>query len=260
MEDMPVGFRFYPTEEELVSFYLGNKLRGERPDIDLVIPVVNIYLHRPWELPQLAGVASYGDDEQWFYFMPGPENIARGGKPNRLTTEGYWKATGCPSLVFSINNRVIGEKRTMVFYTGRAPNGTKTEWKINEYKAVHGEASASAPLSDLELRQEFSLCRLYKKPKCDRAFDRRPLSVTAVRRRIAQQPPPQPPPDSVQTTAMILPQQDNNNPPANEMTGAGNISPAPEDAVIPSNNAMGTQVFWDNFTPIWDWEDCFNLL
>nr|GMD29950.1 NAC domain-containing protein 90-like [Ipomoea batatas]GMD35016.1 NAC domain-containing protein 90-like [Ipomoea batatas]GMD36726.1 NAC domain-containing protein 90-like [Ipomoea batatas] len=242
MEDMPVGFRFYPTEEELVSFYLGNKLRGERPDIGL-----------------LAGVASYGDDEQWFYFMPGPENIARGGKPNRLTTEGYWKATGCPSLVFSINNRVIGEKRTMVFYTGRAPNGTKTEWKINEYKAVHGAASASAPLSDLELRQEFSLCRLYKKPKCDRAFDRRPLGATAVRRRIAQQPPPQPPQDSVQMAAMILPQQDNN-PSANEMNGAGNSSPAPGDAVIPSNNAMGTQVFWDNLTPIWDWEDCFNLL
>nr|GMD29951.1 NAC domain-containing protein 90-like [Ipomoea batatas] len=252
MEDLPTGFRFYPTEEELVSFYLRNKIRGERPDIDLVIPVVNIYLHRPWELPQLAGVVGgHGDYEQWFYFVPGPENIARGGKPNRLTTEGYWKATGSPGLVFSLNNRVIGEKRTMVFYTGRAQNGTKTEWKINEYKAVRGDASASTPLSNLELCQEFSLCRLYKKSKCDRAFDRRPLDLTATRRRIAQ-PPPQ---DNVETTAIIV--QDG--PSATESAGARKISP-PGAAVIPSNNATTTPLYWDNFEPIWDWEDFFSLL
>ncbi|KAI6669798.1 hypothetical protein NL676_004683 [Syzygium grande] len=28
MEDHPTGFRFYPTEEELVSFYLHNQLEG----------------------------------------------------------------------------------------------------------------------------------------------------------------------------------------------------------------------------------------
>lgn len=39
----------------------------------------------------------------------------------------------------------------MVFYTGRSPNGTKTKWKINEYKAVHGDTSASTPLSNLEV-------------------------------------------------------------------------------------------------------------
>lgn len=32
----------------------------------------------------------------------------------------------------------------MVFYVGRAPNGTKTSWKMNEYKAIElGEASSS---------------------------------------------------------------------------------------------------------------------
>lgn len=52
MEDYPQGFRFSPTEEELVCFYLKHKLQGDREEIDAVIPVVNIYDHCPWDLPR----------------------------------------------------------------------------------------------------------------------------------------------------------------------------------------------------------------
>jgi hypothetical protein len=50
MEFTP-GFRFYPTEEELVSFYLHNKLEGKRPEIQRVIPDLGIYDIEPWHLP-----------------------------------------------------------------------------------------------------------------------------------------------------------------------------------------------------------------
>ncbi|KAK3005624.1 hypothetical protein RJ639_015645 [Escallonia herrerae] len=176
MEEMPPGFRFYPTEEELISFYLHKKLEdGGRQDLDRVIPVVEIYEFNPWDLPQLAGELCHGDPEQWFFFIPRQEKEARGGRPNRLTTTGYWKATGCPGQVYSSQNLVIGMKRTMVFYKGRAPSGRKTEWKMNEYIATEGEASSSS-IATPKL-QEFSLCRVYIKSKCLRAFDRRPLGV-----------------------------------------------------------------------------------
>ncbi|CAK9159053.1 unnamed protein product [Ilex paraguariensis] len=142
MEDLPPGFRFYPTEEELVSFYLQNKLKGRRQDLDLAIPAVDIYKYNPWDLPQFAGELCQGDPEQWFFFVPRQEREAHGGRPNRLTTIGYWKATGSPGNVYS-SNQIIGVKRTMVFYRGRAPGGRKTEWKMNEYKALAGEASSS---------------------------------------------------------------------------------------------------------------------
>lgn len=86
----------------------------------------------------------YGDPEQWFFFVPRQESEARGGRPRRLTTTGYWKATGSPNLVYSSNSRIIGEKRTMVFYNGRAPSGKKTEWKMNEYKISEGDASSAS--------------------------------------------------------------------------------------------------------------------
>ncbi|KAI8013255.1 NAC domain-containing protein 90 [Camellia lanceoleosa] len=178
MEDDRIapGFRFYPTEEELVSFYLQKKLEGRRQDLDLVIPVLYIYDVNPWDLPQFAGELCRKDPEQWFFFIPRQENEARGGRPNRLTTSGYWKATGSPGYVFSSQNRIIGMKRTMVFYKGRAPSGRKTEWKMNEYRAIEGEPSSSITTIP-PLRQEFSLCRVYIKSKCMRAFDRRPSAA-----------------------------------------------------------------------------------
>ncbi|OMO82355.1 No apical meristem (NAM) protein [Corchorus capsularis] len=178
MEDMPPGFRFYPTEEELVSFYLHNKLEGNRNDLnhlmDRVIPVVDIYDFNPWDLPQFSVLLCHKDPEQWFFFIPRQESEARGGRPKRLTSSGYWKATGSPGYVYSSNSRPIGVKRTMVFYNGRAPSGKKTEWKMNEYKAIEGEAPSSINGAPPSLRQEFSLCRVYKKSKCLRSFDRRP--------------------------------------------------------------------------------------
>lgn len=83
------------------------------------------------------------DTEQWFFFIPRQESEARGGRPKRLTNSGYWKATGSPNHVYSWDNRIIGIKRTMVFYSGRAPNGTKTDWKMNEYTAIKAETSSS---------------------------------------------------------------------------------------------------------------------
>ncbi|KDP37343.1 hypothetical protein JCGZ_06797 [Jatropha curcas] len=181
MENFAPGIRFYPTEEELLSFYLHHRLEAKQEDLirvmDRVIPVLYIYEFSPWQLPQFSGVYSRRDPEQWFFFIPRQESEARGGRPNRLTTDGYWKATGCPGYVYSSNNRCVGVKRTMVFYKGRAPRGRKTEWKMNEYKAIDREASSSSTGASLSLRHEFSLCRVYKKAKCLRSFDRRPVGM-----------------------------------------------------------------------------------
>ncbi|XP_050280228.1 NAC domain-containing protein 90 isoform X2 [Quercus robur] len=144
MEQLPPGFRFYPTEEELVSFYLHNKLEGKRPDVQRVIPVISIYDIEPWHLPKLSGEMCQADTEQWFFFTPRQEREARGGRPSRTTESGYWKATGSPGYVYSSDNRVIGVKKTMVFYKGKAPTGRKTKWKMNEYRAIEEVPSSSS--------------------------------------------------------------------------------------------------------------------
>ncbi|BAT90389.1 hypothetical protein LR48_Vigan08g135500 [Vigna angularis] len=186
MEDHPPGFRFFPTEEELVGFYLRNKLEASRNNaaavtaaIDRVIPVVDINALEPWNLPTLAGELCRGDTEQWFFFSPGQEREARGGRPSRTTTSGYWKATGSPGYVYSSDNRVIGVKKSMVFYKGKAPMGRKTKWKMNEYRAI------SNPVTP-QLRCEFSLYRVYIVSGSFRAFDRRPSEAEGAESRLHQ--------------------------------------------------------------------------
>nr|CAB3474892.1 unnamed protein product [Digitaria exilis] len=207
--DLPPGYRFYPTEEELICFYLRNKLDNLRDDIERVIPVVDVYSVDPPQLPEIhemmCGGAGEGD-ETWFYFCPRQEREARGGRPSRTTPSGYWKAAGTPGVVYSSSDRrAIGMKKTMVFYRGRAPSGAKTKWKMNEYRALQyydaptpaaaaavgndgssstsnahaAAAHASANVPPPQLRSEFSLCRLYTKSGTLRQFDRRPLAAAA---------------------------------------------------------------------------------
>ncbi|KAI3682403.1 hypothetical protein L1987_82366 [Smallanthus sonchifolius] len=124
-------------------------------------------------MAEYAGELCRGDPEQWFFFISRQEREARGGRPSRLTKSGYWKATGCSSVVYSSSNRSIGIRRSMVFYNGKAPSGKKTKWKMNEYKAFQQECSSN-PNTTPKLMQEVSLCRIYIKSNCLRAFDRRP--------------------------------------------------------------------------------------
>lgn len=47
---LPPGFRFHPTDEELVGYYLKRKVEGLEIELE-VIPEINLYKFDPWELP-----------------------------------------------------------------------------------------------------------------------------------------------------------------------------------------------------------------
>ena len=47
---LPPGFRFHPTDEELVIYYLKRKVNGKTIEFD-VINEVDLYKCEPWDLP-----------------------------------------------------------------------------------------------------------------------------------------------------------------------------------------------------------------
>jgi No apical meristem (NAM) protein len=51
LESLPLGYRFRPTDEELVNHYLKSKISGDGyPDVH-VIPEVDVSKCEPWDLP-----------------------------------------------------------------------------------------------------------------------------------------------------------------------------------------------------------------
>ena len=46
---VPPGFRFHPTDEELVDYYLRKKVASRRIDLD-VIKEIDLYKIEPWDL------------------------------------------------------------------------------------------------------------------------------------------------------------------------------------------------------------------
>jgi hypothetical protein len=47
---LPPGFRFHPTDVELVSYYLKRKIMGKKLFVE-AISVVELYKFAPWDLP-----------------------------------------------------------------------------------------------------------------------------------------------------------------------------------------------------------------
>ncbi|PIN25288.1 hypothetical protein CDL12_01970 [Handroanthus impetiginosus] len=150
----PPGFRFHPTDEELVLYYLKRKICCKRHRID-VIGETDVYKWEPEELPGISKLKT--GDRQWFFFSPRDRKYPNGARANRGTRHGYWKATG-KDRVISCGSRAVGIKKTLVFYRGRAPRGERTDWVMHEYTMDEEELKRCQTA-----KEYYALYKVYKK-------------------------------------------------------------------------------------------------
>ncbi|TQE00620.1 hypothetical protein C1H46_013747 [Malus baccata] len=155
---LPPGFRFHPSDEELIVHYLRNKMISHPLPAQLITEI-DLYKYNPWELPNKA---LFGEDE-WYFFSPRDRKYPNGERPNRTAALGYWKAAGSDKpILTSCGSKRIGVKKALVFYTGRAPKGVKTEWIMNEYRLLDCTVNPSRSKGSMRL-DDWVLCRVQQR-------------------------------------------------------------------------------------------------
>ncbi|XP_028798665.1 protein FEZ-like [Neltuma alba] len=162
-EVMLPGFRFHPTDEELVGFYLKRKIQQRPLSIEL-IKQLDIYKYDPWDLPKLASTC----EKEWYFYCPRDRKYRNSARPNRVTGAGFWKATGTDRPIYSSEgSKCIGLKKSLVFYKGRAAKGIKTDWMMHEFRLPSLSDSSSSPKKFSErtipANDSWAICRIFKK-------------------------------------------------------------------------------------------------
>ncbi|KAF3796737.1 NAC domain-containing protein 72 [Nymphaea thermarum] len=154
---LPPGFRFHPTDEELLIHYLLPKTTG-LTFYSNVIADVHLYRHDPWDLP---GKAFFGDNE-WYFFSPRDRKFPNGSRPNRAAGSGFWKATGTDKTIVA-DGRKVGIKKALVFYVGKPFSGSKTNWIMHEYQLLLDDNGCLRQNKATPRLDDWVLCRIYKK-------------------------------------------------------------------------------------------------
>ncbi|XP_062192362.1 NAC domain-containing protein 92-like [Phragmites australis] len=165
VERLPPGFRFFPTDEELITCYLARKAM-DASFISVAIRDVDLYKSEPWDLGSFAAGGGRYQLECCYFFCTRGSKYPSGVRARRATPHGYWKSTGKDKDVYNRAGSLVGTKKTLVFYGGRAPRGGKTGWVMHEYALR--ERSSSALLRGAQ--SEWVICRVFMKkhPVSDR--------------------------------------------------------------------------------------------
>ncbi|KAH7572788.1 hypothetical protein JRO89_XS03G0013900 [Xanthoceras sorbifolium] len=148
---MPTGFRFNPTDEELIEI-LERKVYGqEMPLHGHFIVERNLYDHEPQHI-EWDNTLSVPDNERYCYCM-------RGTDSREVSGRGWWKATGHVKKIYASNNQsvVAGYKRPLTFHRFKdnernRNKAIKTNWLMHEY-SLHSNST------------EWRLCKIKYKGK-----------------------------------------------------------------------------------------------
>ncbi|OIT06126.1 PREDICTED: transcription factor JUNGBRUNNEN 1-like [Nicotiana attenuata] len=182
-DDVPLpGFRFHPTDEELVGFYLRRKVEKRPINALQLIKQIDIYKYDPWDLPQ----ASNTGENEWYYYCKRGRKYKNSVRPNRVTAgSGFWKATGIDKPIYS-KGEIIGLKKSLVYYRGSAGKGTKTEWMMHEFRLPNNKHLHAANTIAQEA-EAWTLCRILKRNASYRKFipDWKEVAAAASKQRNA---------------------------------------------------------------------------
>ncbi|XP_021743921.1 NAC domain-containing protein 71-like [Chenopodium quinoa] len=178
---LPPGCRFYPSEEQLLSYYLGHKNHLNSPqqssssssnaDYYDAIKEINLYDYNPFDLPELTcfRFGCGGRKRHWYCFTErvNGEEEERG---NRRAGIGYWKRKGrVRDVMGNGGNVILGTRKCFIFYLEKSNGKTavRTDWFMYEYTLIDS------------FKASFVVCRVFVKSRVRNSISEHALSSCA---------------------------------------------------------------------------------
>ncbi|CAI0424702.1 unnamed protein product [Linum tenue] len=161
---LPPGCRFYPSDQQLLCYYLSKKndvesdYRGDDGNGYDLIKELDLYDYEPFDLPgdSCYSYGSMGMKKHWFCYAK--VRVSKGGNRGdgrRRAKGGYWRRIGkVRDVADATGNAVVGTRTRFVFYLGNSvKSALRTDWVLYEYALIdHSKAS-------------FVLCRVFVKTR-----------------------------------------------------------------------------------------------
>jgi hypothetical protein len=135
---LPCGFRFNPTDAELIDHYLRNWVRNDALPCSDAVVGAEVYSTEPWNL--------VGEDEEMGYFFSHrTHQRKKSAYMSRRAGSGTWFPERKNPVIEEINGRVIGYKQMLCFCLSEEdsdrPNKKRkksTGWVMYEYELPSG--------------------------------------------------------------------------------------------------------------------------
>lgn len=152
----PPGYKFVPSEEDLIVHYLKPFLQNNKnPPPNVPIHRVNIYESNP---ERLSKEYVKGNDKEWFFITERTKMHESGKKKqNRSDNGGFWRARSSLEEL-KTRNGVAFSRRVLEHYMGNNQNGVKSEWLMYEYLT---ESSPGDKSNGDNKRVDYALCKIY---------------------------------------------------------------------------------------------------
>ncbi|KAJ7960396.1 NAC domain [Quillaja saponaria] len=137
--EFPIGYRFQPTDTEVIVHYLSKKVIGKQ--LPYAIQELDVYEKEPWLIFDK-------NSRETFYVFTKLKKKKKDSRADRVVGCGTWKGQNCKEIKDDQDDKVIGYNRAFVFQENKRKCSS-------EFKGI-------AESNGHWIMHEFSLSDFYK--------------------------------------------------------------------------------------------------
>ncbi|KAI3934531.1 hypothetical protein MKW92_018824 [Papaver armeniacum] len=155
------GFKFLPSDDELVFIYLMRKIQDPEGFQPPFIPVMNVYDYLPQEL------LDDNEDKDSYFFTPRNKRYENGTRAARTVKggPGYWRAGPPKQEIKGVDGRTAAVKNSLRFFQGRSKTDG-TDWQMKEFLMCSDEKEKAGCSSSSNMKLgDWVLTHIYLKKK-----------------------------------------------------------------------------------------------